>query len=125
MKKSILCIEDSATFVKLLRTHLENQQHDVHIAVDGETGMKMAEDLQPDLILLDLMLPGMTGYEVCTAIRKHPDLASTRIIMLTGKDKMEDVWSGMELGANDYIPKTHPMPKLLAMLDDRIKELAD
>jgi DNA-binding response OmpR family regulator len=125
MKKSILCIEDSATFAKLLRTHLENQQHDVHIAVDGETGMKMAEDLQPDLILLDLMLPGMSGYEVCTAIRKHPDLASTPIIMLTGKDKMEDVWSGMELGANDYIPKTYPMPKLLAMLDERIKALAD
>lgn len=121
MKNVILCIEDDKVFGKVLKQHLLNHAFDVHVAVDGESGLEMAKKLLPDLIFLDLMLPGIDGYEVCTVLKADQTTAEIPVVMLTGKDQMESVWIGMESGAIDYISKSQPQHNLLADIDDKIR----
>ena len=121
MKNVILCIEDDVVFGKVLKQHLLNHAFDVHVAVDGESGLEMAKKLSPDLIFLDLMLPGIDGYEVCTLLKADEKLKELPVVMLTGKDEMESVWIGMESGAIDYISKSQPQDTLLADIDDKIR----
>ena len=121
MKNVILCIEDDVVFGKVLKQHLLNHAFDVHVAVDGESGLEMAKKLSPDLIFLDLMLPGIDGYEVCTLLKADEKLKELPVVMLTGKDEMESVWIGMESGAIDYISKSQPQDTLLADINNKIR----
>jgi len=103
--KQILIIEDERDIYELLRFRLEKEGFAVTYAATGEAGVKVATETPPDLVLLDLMLPGMDGLEACRALRAHPRSKQVPIIMLTAKDEDMDVVTGLEVGADDYITK--------------------
>ncbi|HET7627820.1 MAG TPA: response regulator transcription factor [Bacillales bacterium] len=103
MGQTILVVEDEASIITLLEYNLSKAGFDVASATDGEKGMELAEKQQPDLVLLDLMLPKMDGLEVCKQLRRQNKRLP--IIMLTAKDDEFDKVLGLELGADDYITK--------------------
>ncbi len=113
MPTHILIIEDDPNIAELIRLYLEKDNFDVTIASDGKTGVNAFYSIHPDLILLDIMLPEMDGFEVCREIRKTD---KTPIIMLTAKDETIDKITGLELGADDYIAKPFDMKEVIARI---------
>ena len=111
MAKRILIIEDELHIVKLVRAYLEQSGYEVLTAVDGAEGLRMARQEQPDLIILDLMLPEMDGMDVCQAVRRDSDVP---IIMLTARIEEIDKLLGLGLGADDYITKPFSPRELVA-----------
>ena len=109
--KSILVVEDEATLVATLKYNLEHEGYRVTAAADGESGLSAARSGRPDLIVLDVMLPGLDGLEVCRIIRRE---SNTPILMLTAKADEVDKVVGLELGADDYLTKPFSMRELLA-----------
>jgi two-component system sensor histidine kinase/response regulator len=103
--KTILLIEDSATQALHLKLLLEQEGLEVAWASAGQMGLKMARQLLPDLILLDVQMPDMNGFQVCQQLRKADDTNYIPIIMLTRFDDPETVTLGMQVGVTDYIPK--------------------
>ena len=117
MMKKILIIEDEKDMVTGLMFNLEARDYTVIVAYDGETGYQKALSEKPDLVILDIMLPKLNGYEVCKRLKKEiPDLP---IIMLTAKSQEAEIVTGLEIGADDYITKPFSVLELLA----RIKAL--
>ncbi len=114
MARSILIVEDDRNIADLLRLYLEKEGYDVTIAYDGLKGMEKFREAKPDLVLLDVMLPGMDGWGVCRAIRQD---SKTPIIMLTAKSETEDKVSGLKQGADDYITKPFEMKEVLARIE--------
>ncbi|HEX7555073.1 MAG TPA: response regulator transcription factor [Leptolinea sp.] len=112
MKERILIIEDDEAIVKVLRRGLAYEGYQVDAALDGETGLTMARDNHPDLVLLDLMLPGMDGLEVCQRLRAGSN--NHLILMLTAKDTISDRIHGLDSGADDYMVKPFELDELLA-----------
>jgi DNA-binding response OmpR family regulator len=111
----ILIIEDEENMVEGLRFNLEVRDYLVIAALDGEAGLIKAEEEQPDLVILDLMLPGLNGYEVCKRLKEtHPELP---IVMLTAKSQEADIVTGLDLGADDYITKPFSVLELLARIN--------
>jgi len=117
MAKKILIIEDEPGIILSLKDEFESEGYDVVTARDGEEGLKSVKKEKPDLIILDVMMPRMDGYEVCKMLRKDED--PTPIIMLTVKDKEIDKVLGLELGADDYVTKPFSLRELTA----RVKAL--
>ncbi len=115
--KKILIIEDEINMAKGLKFNLEARDYEVVVAYDGEKGLEKAVDEKPDLILLDIMLPKLNGYEVCKQVKKV--LPELPIIMLTAKSQEVEIITGLELGADDYITKPFSVLELMA----RIKAL--
>jgi two-component system alkaline phosphatase synthesis response regulator PhoP len=113
-KQKILLIEDEKDMVTGLRFNLEVRDYEVSAAPDGETGMTMALDQTPDLVLLDLMLPGISGYEVCRRLKEQ--LPRLPIIMLTARGQESDIVTGLNLGADDYITKPFSVLELVARI---------
>jgi len=113
MKERILVIEDDEGIVRVLRRALSYEGYTVDTALDGETGLTLAREHQPDLVILDLMLPGIDGIEVCQRLRV---ISSTPIIMLTAKDAVQDRVQGLDAGADDYMTKPFDLEELLARL---------
>ena len=111
MSQKIVVVEDDINIAELLRLYLEKDGFEVLIAHDGGEGPHLAESEKPDLVMLDLMLPVMDGWQVCKAIRKN---SKTPIIMLTAKGETEDKVTGLEMGADDYIVKPFEVKELLA-----------
>jgi len=109
---SVLIIEDDAALRRGLKDNFEAQEYDVRVARDGQDGLSMALALSPDLILLDVMLPKMNGYEICRALRARA--LDMPIIMLTAKGQEADIVRGLELGADDYVTKPFSIRELLA-----------
>lgn len=109
----VLVIEDEETYREVLDFYLRREGFDVFLAPDGTEGMKMFDSVKPDLVLLDLMLPGASGTEVCKYIRTK---SSTPIIMLTAKDTEIDKVVGLELGADDYVTKPYSKSELIARM---------
>jgi DNA-binding response OmpR family regulator len=117
MMKKILIVEDEQDMVTGLKFNLEAREYNVIVAYDGETGYQKALSEKPDLVILDIMLPKLNGYEVCKRLKKEiPDLP---IIMLTAKSQEAEIVTGLEIGADDYITKPFSVLELLA----RIKAL--
>ncbi|MGY8768276.1 MAG: response regulator transcription factor, partial [Pirellulales bacterium] len=113
MKNStVLIIEDDATLQRGLKDNFLKQGYQVQISNDGQSGLEAALANVPDLIILDIMLPNINGYEVCRLIRKHE--LEMPIIMLTAKGQEEDIVRGLELGADDYVTKPFNIRELLA-----------
>jgi DNA-binding response OmpR family regulator len=110
--KKILVVEDDPAISKGLIENLEQEHYKVVSADDGEKGYKMAKRENPDLIILDIMLPSKNGYEICQDLRKEN--IATPIIMLTGKGEEADKVLGLELGADDYVTKPFSIRELLA-----------
>ncbi len=111
MNERILIIEDDEAIVKVLRRGLTFDGYQVDAAFDGEAGLLLARDYHPDLVILDWMLPGMDGLEVCQRIRT---LISVPVLMLTARDAVQDRISGLDAGADDYMVKPFDLDELLA-----------
>lgn len=110
-KKKILIVDDDANIAELISLYLTKECFQCEIAEDGETALKLHDSFQPDLMLLDIMLPGIDGYDVCREIRKNH---STPIIMLSAKGEVFDKVLGLELGADDYIIKPFDSKEMVA-----------
>src|SRR5688572_3447243 len=108
----ILIVEDDTSMLRGLKDNFEAQNFRVEIARDGREALALALAHSPDLILLDIMLPKMNGYEVCRAVRERK--LDMPIIMLTAKGQEEDIIRGLELGADDYVTKPFSIRQLLA-----------
>ena len=111
MKERILIIEDDEAIVRVLRRSLAYEGYTVDAANDGETGLALARDAHPDLVVLDWMLPGMDGLEVCQRLRGGGNIP---ILMLTAKDTVQDRVQGLDAGADDYMVKPFQLDELLA-----------
>src|SRR6266496_2965735 len=108
----VLIIEDDPVLLRGLKDNFESQDYRVHLARDGREGLSAALANPPDLLLLDIMLPKMNGYEICRAVRAKQ--LEMPIIMLTAKGQEEDIIRGLELGADDYVTKPFSIRELLA-----------
>lgn len=111
MKERLLIIEDDEGILKVLRRALVYEGYQVDTALDGESGLNLNRDNHPDLVVLDWMLPGMDGIEVCRRIR---EASSVPILMLTAKETLEDRVHGLDAGADDYMVKPFELDELLA-----------
>ncbi len=117
-KKRILVIEDEVSISDIIRFNLTKEGYDVVTAYDGRDGLEKALSGSPDLILLDIMLPYMDGFEVCRRVREK---SSVPIIMLTAKEEEVDKVLGLELGADDYITKPFGMRELVARIKSNLR----
>ncbi len=115
-KEKILVIEDDEDIQELIRYTLSREGYQVFAATDGEAGLKKVEATLPDLVLLDLMLPGMDGLEICKAIRSGVKTQTIPVIMLTAKGEEADMVAGLEVGADDYMAKPFSPRILLARI---------
>ena len=122
MSASILIVEDDATLLKGLTDNFVKQGYDVRTAIDGAQGMEFAIAKRADVILLDVMLPKMNGFEVCGEIRSR-EIDST-IIMLTAKGQEDDIIRGLELGADDYVTKPFSIRELMARVQAFLRRAA-
>ena len=113
MSQKVLVVEDDNNIAELLRLYLQKDGFEVSHAADGGKAVEMAKEIQPDLVLLDIMLPVMDGWQVCRELRKTMKMP---IIMLTAKGETEDKVSGLEMGADDYIVKPFEMKEVLARI---------
>ncbi len=111
-KKRILLIEDEEDIASLLKLQAENLGYKLHVEVDGVNGFLAAVREKPDLILLDVMLPGQNGFDVCRKIKATTDIKNTPVIILSAKTEELDMILGLELGADDYVAKPFS-PQLL------------
>ncbi len=111
MQKKILVVDDETGMVSTLKMSLESDNYKVVEAYTGDGAIRKVRSEAPDLILLDLMLPDMTGYEICNKIKKNPLTRSIPIIMLTGMGETGRI-AGLELGADDYITKPFDLSEL-------------
>ena len=119
MGKKILVVEDERNIVDILTFNLGREGYDTLEALDGAEGLRLALAEDPDLILLDLMLPKMDGFEVCRRLREQG--RATPVIMLTAREEETDKVLGLELGADDYITKPFSMRELLARVKSNIR----
>jgi two-component system, OmpR family, alkaline phosphatase synthesis response regulator PhoP len=111
-KKRILLVEDEEDIAALIKLQAEISGYKLHVEVDGINGYRAIEREKPDLVILDIMLPGQNGFDVCRKMKNNPDLKNIPVIILTAKAEELDVVLGLELGADDYIAKPFS-PKVL------------
>ena len=131
MSEKILIIDDDLDTLRLVGLMLQRQGYQISAATNGQQGLDKAFDENPDMILLDIMMPDMDGYEVTRRLRSNPSTMETPILMFTAKTQMEDKVIGFEVGANDYLTKpTHPselqarVKDLLARLHEKYPKIA-
>jgi two-component system KDP operon response regulator KdpE len=118
VRQTVLVVDDEPRYVRLLRANLESEDYRVVSASDGLAAVQKAEAEDPDLIVLDLMLPGLDGYEVCRRIR---EFSTVPIIMLTARREQIDKVRGLDLGADDYITKPFDATELLARVRAQLR----
>ena len=114
MARKILAVEDDRNISDLIRMYLEKEGFEVTAAFDGGTALEKFREIEPDLVLLDIMLPVMDGWGVCSRIR---EVSRTPIIMLTAKSEVLDRVTGLEMGADDYLVKPFEMKELIARIN--------
>lgn len=122
MNEKILIIEDEHDMVEGLKFNLEARNYIVITSYDGETGCRKALAEKPDLVLLDLMLPKLNGYEVCKVLKK--EIPGLPVIMLTAKSQEAEIVTGLELGADDYITKPFSVLELMARINALFRRMA-
>lgn len=118
MEKKILVVDDEKPIADILEFNLKKEGYEVHVAYDGDDAVELIYDIQPDIVLLDIMLPGRDGMEVCREVRKKYDMP---IIMLTAKDSEIDKVLGLELGADDYVTKPFSTRELIARVKANLR----
>ncbi|ECH3705017.1 response regulator transcription factor [Listeria monocytogenes] len=117
-EKKILVVDDEKPIADIVKFNLNKEGFDVYCAYDGDEALELVEEVQPDLILLDIMLPGRDGIEVCREVRKKYDMP---IIMVTAKDSEIDKVIGLELGADDYVTKPFSNRELIARVKANLR----
>lgn len=115
----ILLVDDEPHIVQFLELGLVNEGYEVRTAGDGMTAVSLAAELQPHVVVLDVMMPGMDGWEVCRMLRKNGE--NVAIIMLTAKDEVDDRVKGLTIGADDYVVKPFSFEELLARIGARLR----
>jgi len=110
MAKKILVVEDDKFLRELISQKLTKEGYAVVEAVDGEKGIESIKTEEPDLVLLDLILPGIDGFEVLAKMKSDPGLAEIPVIILSNLGQKDDIEKGLEMGANDYLIKAHFTP---------------
>src|ERR1700730_3714941 len=125
MSRPVLVIEDDPDIAECLRYSLEINKFEPRVAPTGEEGVCAAldKDNPPSLILLDLLLPGMNGLEICHRLRREPSTLATPIIMLTAKASPAEIASGLDAGANDYITKPFSIREVIARIDALLRRV--
>ena len=118
MAKRILIVDDDPDMVEMLRFALHNEGYAIRTAVTGREALRKALLSPPDLVLLDLVMPGLSGFTVCERLRSHSATASVPIIMVTALPGELPRLAGMEMGADDYIRKPFEMTELISRVDD-------
>jgi two-component system phosphate regulon response regulator PhoB len=113
-RKSLLLVEDDKALAELLEWHFERDEFDVRRTADGEEALLLAEENPPDLVILDWMIEGVSGIEVCRRLRRKPATANVPIIMLTARGEESDRVRGLETGADDYVTKPFSPRELMA-----------
>ena len=121
-KKTVLIVEDEKNIVDIIRFNLQRTGYNTLEAYDGEAGLALAREKKPDLILLDVMMPKMMGFDVCRALRAEGD--NVPVIILTAREEEADKVSGLEIGADDYITKPFSMRELIARVGANIRRTA-
>jgi DNA-binding response OmpR family regulator len=121
MPKEILIVDDEPSIVVPIQFLMEQQGYSVLVAENGEDALDVIYKYKPDLILLDIMLPRIDGYEVCEIVRLNPEYRNVKIIFLTAKGREVEIAKGLALGANAYITKPFSNTQLVA----KVKELLD
>ena len=119
MSKKILIADDEPNIVAALEFLLQRNGYEVHVARNGDEALKLVEATHPDLVLLDVMMPQKSGYEVCMRIRERADWRHIKIIMLSAKGRDAEVSKGMSMGADIYVTKPFSTRELM----DKIKDL--
>lgn len=115
---TILIVDDEESIVNFLTMGFESEGYKVYAAFNGEKAVEMAKELKPDVVILDVMLPGIDGYEACTEIKKQVD---TLVIMLTAREEIDDRIKGLDLGADDYMVKPFSYRELIARIRARLR----
>ena len=115
-KETILIVDDEEDIIELIKYNLKNEGYAILTAMTGEAAIKIAKQSRPDLVVLDLMLPGIDGLEVTRHLKKNDDTMDIPIVMVTAKGEESDIVSGLELGANDYISKPFSPRELTARI---------
>ena len=118
MSRKIVVVDDEKPNADILEFNLKKEGYEVHVAYDGDDAVELIYDIQPDIVLLDIMLPGRDGMEVCREVRKKYDMP---IIMLTAKDSEIDKVLGLELGADDYVTKPFSTRELIARVKANLR----
>jgi two-component system response regulator RpaA len=121
MPAKILLVDDEASIVKIVRKQLEISGFAVSTATDGQAGLAMAGEIRPDLVLLDVMMPKMNGYQVCAALKQDPALRHIPVLLLTARAQRQDYQEGLKHGADGYLTKPFELDELLG----KIRELLD
>jgi len=116
--KRVLIVEDQADIRKLIRMTLEFEPYEIHEASDGVGGLRRAGELKPDVILLDVMMPGeLDGLQVCARVRANPELKNTRVVLLTARGQIQDRDAGQQAGADEYLIKPFSPLQLIETLE--------
>ena len=113
MPNTILIIEDEITTLKLIKLVLQREGYHIATATSGAEGLRKAEELHPDLLILDIVLPGIDGFQVCQYLRQNPATAKVPVIMFSGLDRPADQRHAFEAGSDDYIVKPVKTAELL------------
>ena len=116
MKKRVVIIEDEVNIAKAEELILQ-EDYDVHLAHDGEEGLTKIRKIKPDVVVLDWMLPKISGADVLKALRKDPSTAKTKVVMVTAKNQKEDEDAGIDAGADDYIMKPFEPIELMHVIN--------
>jgi two-component system response regulator RpaA len=110
---TIVSVDDDPSILELVKVNLELQGHTVFSAPDGETGYALVQQHKPELVILDVMMPGVDGYTVCQRIRKNKDVSEVPVLMLTALGVVDDKVKGFDAGADDYLVKPFEIPELM------------
>jgi len=122
MAKKIFIVEDELDFLSTLTERLEFEGFVVATAVDGEEALRKIPEEKPDLILLDIMLPEMNGYQVCRELKSNPETKTIPVVVVTAKSQESDKFWAKETGADDYLTKPFEMEELLQKIQDNLQE---
>lgn len=125
MSKEILIVEDEPGVVAAIRFLMEQQGYRVRVAEKGEEALDLITTNKPHLVLLDIMLPGMSGWEVCEMIRLDPEYCDVKIVFLTARRSKAEIARGLALGANAYITKPFNNDQLIARVKSLLKDICE
>ncbi|HSH46535.1 MAG TPA: response regulator [Longimicrobiales bacterium] len=118
---SIMIVDDDPDSLDIVRTFLESRGYRVTTASDGQAALSRLEEVRPALVLLDVMMPGMDGWEVARIIKNHPDFGDTRVVMLTARSGFADKQEGLRSGADDYIVKPIRLDELATRVEKNLE----
>ncbi|HEX6694470.1 MAG TPA: response regulator [Longimicrobiales bacterium] len=121
MNIPIMVVDDDPNALDIVRTYLEAKGYSVTTAQDGDAALALLESVRPVLVLLDVMMPGMDGWEVARTIKNHPDFGNTRVVMLTARSDFEDKHEGLRAGADDYLVKPIQLDELGSRVERNLK----